>query len=401
MENGASSLAKYYRDELYPFELIYRMLTCDKKEQSAEARIIAIQSRADSNVYVKHEYKRDSCQSFKRQVLFSSSRLPESIHMAHFKEGEKLVRATKELVFDMDITDFTRYCSCQGMKRLCPACWPQMQGASLILEHLLENVLGYDRSHCLWVFSGCKGLHCFVNEPTVMSLSDKERKQLYKRLAIASGDDTRLTSFISSLTKTDPAFIAHLTEFFTEKVLKEIDLFHLPPVKGESENTFESDVLEYLRKRHNALYHIVKKKWDELSLAASPSKKARLDSSTASVNTENLSLLKWRAFLSLESLSSRTSACRPSTFILFRFFYPVIDPAPFNLSHQIKLPFSIHSRTQNVALPLTQNDIMHMDILRDTLSLDALLKTKKNARPPAFNGGLRLLCDFIGAYNKP
>jgi DNA primase catalytic subunit len=397
MEN-ATSLAKYYRNDLYPFELIYRMMSCDKKEQTAEARIIGVQFRADSGVYVMHDFRRDSCQSLKQKVLLSSSRLPESLHMAHFKEGKKLVRATKELVFDLDATDFTRYCSCQGLKRLCPACWFQMQGASLILEHLLENSLGYERRHCLWVFSGCKGLHCFVNEPSVMNLSDKERKQLYKRLFIASGDDTRLIAFITSLSKTDPSFLVRLEKFFVEEVLSKVDLFHLPPVEGEGDDTFELACLRHLRTRHNALYHLVKSKWDEISLAAlHTAKKAR--TGTATQEKENLSLRKWKELQSLEELASKKTSYSPRIFIIVRLMYPVIDPAPFNLSHQIKLPFSIHSITHNVALPLTQEDIMRMDIQRDTLSIDDVLHTK-NKPPPPFTRALQLLETWIATYNN-
>ena len=387
-----ATLAKYYRNDLYPLELIYRMMTCDKKGQSAEARIIGVQYQGDSGVYVMRDYKRDSCQSLRQKILFSSSQVPASLHMALFREGgdNKFIRAEKELVFDIDITDFTRFCACRGVKRLCPACWFHLQGSSLILQHMLENMLGYEERHCLWVFSGRRGLHCLVNAPTVMNLSDRERGQLYKRLSITMGDDTRLVSFIRSIAQTDPAFLTRVQEFFIQYALREQDLFALPVVEGDS---FESFCLEHLRLRHNSLYHFVKNAWEELSLSPSPSKKPRL----AETESLNVSLRKWKILQALEN-GSTASSYRASVFIMFRLMYPVIDKGPFMLSHQIKLPFSVHSLTHNIALPLKQTDIMRMDITKDTLSITDVCKHK--TPPPPFKEGLRLFERWIESYNN-
>jgi len=385
-------LAKYYREDLYPVELIYRMMSCDKKDQSAEARVIGVQYKG-SNLFVAYEYKRDSLQSLRHKMFFASSSFPQSMHMAHFKEsgGNKLVRLKKELVFDMDVTDFTRYCACHDVKRLCPACWPQLQGASLILQHIVENHLGYEQRHCLWVFSGRRGLHCFINDPCAMSLSDTERQQLYKRLSIATGDDARLIAFITSLSRREPEFLASIEKFFLDSVLREQDLLNTTTTDAKRE-TLEAFCLRHLRQRHQALYHLVKSAWDKLTVSQSPTKKTRLDMTPS----DNLSMRKWKALLSLESLA--VSPYKASAFICVRFFYPVIDKGPLRLTHQIKLPFSVHASTLNVALPLSQEDIMQMNIMTDTLKVDVLCKEKK--QPPVFVEGVRLLQEWVEMYTE-
>lgn len=408
--NHATMLAEYYNKDLYPFELIFRMMTCNKESQSAESRVIAVQFQSDSNVFVMHDYPRVTYQALKRKMLVGSSRPPQSMHMAHFKEGSnnnnKFIHAQKELIFDMDITDFHRFCECRAVKRLCPICWCQMQGASLILQYLLEQILGYGRDHCLWVFSGGKGLHCFVNEPSAMKLGDKEREQLHKRLCIVAGDDARLIAFVTTLSKSAPEFVAHLQSFFLDHVLKEQDLFSLPVLTADeqhpTEDSFELACLHHLRIHHPALYHHIKGAWD--TMASSPvTKKARLEMDGKSGGGETLSMRKWKVLLQLESLCKTPgTSYKPSLFCIVRFMYPMIDKGPLMLSHQIKLPFSVHSLTHNVALPLTQEAIMRMDIKKDLLSVEQLcrhFKTNKSV-PHSFAEGVRLLGDWLPMYNN-
>lgn len=415
LRSSGGELGEYYGNELYPFNLIYRMMTCNNKAtSSAESRIIGVQFQADSNVYVMHDYKRDTCQALKHKMLLNASRMPESLHMAHIKEGKKLVRPQKELVFDMDITDFTRFCGCRELKRLCPACWVQMQGASLILDYLLEEQLGYAEKHRLWVFSGGKGLHCFVNDCKAMKMGDKERMQLHKRLSITAGDDTRLATFIRSLMQNDPAFIARMEDFFMTRVMGEQDFFRLPPfiIKpgGEEalamEESFETFCLRHLRVRHPTLYHHVQSAWHKLDtqeMGERATKKARHQNQqeVTSSSSSSYSMKKWRLLRDIEGLQKGQGTYKPSVFLMFRLLYPVIDPGPFKLSHQIKLPFSVHSRTRNVALPLTQEAILAMDISKDTLSIDQLCfyyRKNNKAVPTVFKEALRLMEDWINVY---
>lgn len=386
-------LSEYYDKGLYPFELIFRMMTCNKKSQSAESRIIAVQFQANTNVFVMHDYPRETVHALKRKMLVGSSRPPQSMHMAHFKEGKHFLRAQKELVFDMDITDFYRFCECRGVKRLCPICWFHIQGASLLLQYLLEEVMGYERAHCLWVFSGGKGVHCFVNESRAMNLNDKERSQLHKRLSIVMGDDTRLIEFITTLVKNAPHYVDSLDQFFLD-VLGKRDLFALPLVE---EDSFELFCLRHLRTRHTTLYYQVKDAWTKEEVSPSP-KKARLASIGCGGGGENISVRKWKILQQLETLYQSTY--RPSLFLAVSLMYPRIDAGPFNMVHQIKLPFSVHAMTHNIALPLTQEMIMRMDIKRDVLTLEDLCGYFKSHKtvPQSFSEPIQLLETWIEMY---
>jgi DNA primase catalytic subunit len=401
------ALRAYYQKNLFPYALIHRMLTLNTKSESGDARIIAVQAYGDEGVFVLYDYKRATVKDFRSRILTSlSGRVPQSFHMGLFRKnyGNKIVQSTKELVFDLDITDFNRYCACGKQKKLCSVCWVQMQLASLILDHRLKHELGYKDENRLWVFSGSKGVHCFINARNAMSLNDKEREQLYKRLYIGYGDDTRLTSFLVTLCAKSPEFVERVEHFFLTHMLKEQDIFTLPAfvIREDDDSplmeSFEILCLRHLRIHHRGLAPIVKSTWDKLNLTSnmedgsSPCKKHRLES--------NISVRKWRALKQLEELRSDKSGCAPSVFLMFVVVMPMIDKGPMGVAHQIKLPFSVHHRTKNLSLPMTQQSLMSMQLPRDTVSLETLIRCEKEKQPLpiAFNTGLKVLEEWLNAY---
>lgn len=87
----------------------------------------------------------------------------------------------KELVFDIDADDYDgraglRKCDCPGNKRVCDRCWPLVVTSARILDAILRHQMGFD--HALWVFSGRRGVHCWVTGPQVCRLDETQRKSI-------------------------------------------------------------------------------------------------------------------------------------------------------------------------------------------------------------------------------
>lgn len=390
--NAYGKIVDYHRRGLYPCEMIYRLLTLNHKEESAQPRQIGVQYY-DSKFYVAHDFNRDSLEEFK-QRMNGTLRVPESLHMAFYKEKneEKLVALKKELVFDMDATDFVRFCPCEGKKQVCQVCWVHIAGAHLILNEMLQEWHGYEARHLLWVFSGRRGLHCLVNSPLAISLGESERLQLCERMCIDPNDDEGL---LVKIRQFDTSFLDRLMLFFINHAFKECDLFTIAGPEQEGGEMFEAFCLRHLQKRYPALFVHVKKGWEAIREPEN-NKKAKLVSHDTP-REENLSTRKWAHLQALVKMQNGSQGCRADVFLMMRVLFPMIDKQPLkSMIHQIKLPFSIHAASKNIALPLDSDAIVKMNVARDPLSLDLLLKNKQPH--PQFTKARNLFDTWLNQY---
>ncbi|XP_015184214.1 PREDICTED: DNA primase small subunit-like [Polistes dominula] len=77
----------------------------------------------------------------------------------------------RELIFDIDASDYNDVRTCCQNKEICKRCWKYVVIACKILNRHLIDFLGYKK--ILWIFSGRRGIHCWV--------CDKEARKLYPR----------------------------------------------------------------------------------------------------------------------------------------------------------------------------------------------------------------------------
>jgi DNA primase small subunit len=103
-----------------------------------------------------------------------------SISPESFKTEER------ELVFDVDMTDYDdiRLC-CKGAS-ICRRCWPYMTMALKTVDVALREDFGFQ--HIAWVYSGRRGIHCWVCDADARLLSNEARTAVVDYLSIKSGD---------------------------------------------------------------------------------------------------------------------------------------------------------------------------------------------------------------------
>lgn len=351
----------------------------------AGRREVSLQFGGNGNVYAQKQLSRSTPDELRYALQHQA---PESLHMGQMLPEEALysgLEPRKELVFDIDCTDYRRFCDCEGQKKLCPFCWAlHMTGTVLVLRHFLCQCLGIREEQLLWVFSGGKGIHCFVNTRAYLPLGDQERRRLVGLLECGRDDWTRMRELTQQLATQHPDFMEQLETHFLETVLQRHDALCNAKLRAY--------VLEVLAAEFPLIYLNLTKAWAQYDAGA------RIERRNTTEAPPNESEQRWcllqRVELNLSGFDPQQT--RASQCLMLRLLWPVLDAGPLALHHRIKLPFSIHSGSQRLALPMSAEQLLHMNLARDTVSFQELQLSR--VTPRLFTQGVALLREWLTQY---
>jgi DNA primase small subunit len=165
--SDSKELNSFY-SEKYPFELIWNLFGDNNREVCFSWGI-----RYDRRSRFKNS------EEFKESTL---NRLPEIIHFGPIFHPDSKIVAKRELIFDIDLNDYNdengnpiRRC-CGKEKKCCEKCWRFIIFAKNIMKELFGNYLKL--SNIMFFFSGGKGMHCWIMDNRVSTITENERKQI-------------------------------------------------------------------------------------------------------------------------------------------------------------------------------------------------------------------------------
>ncbi|XP_017877347.1 DNA primase small subunit [Ceratina calcarata] len=326
-------LLPIYYSRLFPFEDYYRWLSYGKLSKFSHREFsftvmddIYLRFQSYKNPQeLETEIKRLLPFKIDLGAIYNIS--PREQHMnPRFRPVER------ELVFDIDMTDYDEVRTCCSGAGICSKCWKFMALACKILDSSLRLDFGY--KHILWVFSGRRGIHCWVCDKAARKLTVSERSAVAEYLQLIEGGEymgkkVRLGENIPQCIR---------------RALQTIENVFVPFCVEEQ------DILG-TEERVNQFLKIISDDEcrDELKLLFD-----KCSSSKA----------RWNAFVNYIKNLKTTGNKKWSQHrhiveeVMLQFVYPRLDiNVTKGMNHLLKSPFCIHPKTGKVCIPFTAKTV--------------------------------------------
>ncbi|KAG2307928.1 hypothetical protein Bca52824_027676 [Brassica carinata] len=250
----------------------------------------------------------------------------------------------RELVFDIDITDYddVRYC-CSGAD-VCSKCWPLMTVAIKLIHTSLTDDFGF--KHILWVFSGRRGVHCWVCDPKARRMTNEQRSAVAEYFRVYKGNENNARKVALMGYSLHPflarSYVDFLKGFFEGELQATQSIFSSKDKYDKILGMIsDEDIQSELRE-----------KWE--------------NSGRSSLSEEAISLVRWDQLKNtLQSKKHKAPTLRMCVEeIVFTFTYPRIDlEVSKHMNHLLKAPFCVHPKTGRVCVPIDPNNCDEFDPL--------------------------------------
>ncbi|KAK1829378.1 eukaryotic and archaeal DNA primase small subunit [Podospora conica] len=246
---------------------------------------------------------------------------------------------SKELCFDIDLTDYDDIRTCCDKANICTKCWRFMVMAVKVVEAVLRDDFGF--KHIMWVYSGRRGIHAWVSDKSARTMDDSKRKVIagYLEVIVGGAQSGKRVNLRRPLHPHLTRSLDLLKSHFQDDVLLAQDPWSTP---ARAEKLLQA--LPDL-----SLRDALRKKWDASGGRTSAQKWADID---AVAKTSASKAFDPRALLDAKQD------------IVLEYTYPRLDiNVSKKLNHLLKSPFVIHPGTGRVCVPIDARRIDEFDPL--------------------------------------
>lgn len=332
-------LLKLYYRRLFPYAQYYRWLNYGGVVKNYfQHREFSFTLKDD--IYIRYQSFNNQSELEKEMQKMNPYKIDIGAVYSHRPNQHNTVKLgafqaqEKELVFDIDMTDYDDVRRCCSSADICSKCWTLMTMAIHIIDRALKEDFGF--KHRLWVYSGRRGVHCWVCDESVRKLSSAVRSGIVEYLSLVKGGQ-------------DVKKKVHLNEKIHPFVRKSINII---------KKYFE----EYALVGQNILEN--KESWDKI-LALVP--ETMHDELQQSFQKHQNSLQRWEYLKKAASRyqnNSKNDKCGPwlEWEIMLQYCFPRLDiNVSKGINHLLKSPFSVHPNTGRISVPIDLQKVDQFD----------------------------------------
>jgi DNA primase small subunit len=179
-----------FYQRLFPFRHLFEWLNHSSSPQTDFTnRELAFTLQND--VYLRY-LSFSSYSALKAQVIATNPKRFEigPVYSANPRDRKSLPKHAfrpleKELVFDIDLTDYDEIRTCCTKANICHKCWAFITIAIRVLDVALREDFGFQQ--ILWVYSGRRGAHAWISDMRARKYDDHIRKSLVTYLEVIKG----------------------------------------------------------------------------------------------------------------------------------------------------------------------------------------------------------------------
>ena len=243
---------------------------------------------------------------------------------------------SKEIVFDIDLTDYDDIRTCCTNANICSKCWPFASMAIKVVDAALREDFGFE--HIMWVYSGRRGVHAWISDKAARELDDEKRKALtgYFEVVRGNAQSGKKVNVKRPLHPHLARSLEILSPYFRDTVLVDQDSFA---------SAAGTERLLTLLNFDTMLQAALRKKWTASPERPSVRKWRDIDELAASGVSKNLDTVKLK---------------EAKQDILLEYTYPRLDvEVGKKRIHLLKSPFVVHPGTGRVCVPISGDASKH------------------------------------------
>lgn len=348
-EDFNRELLRIYYDRLFPFLQMFRWLSYknDPKSSSKEVEKDYFLRREftlvlEGDIYCRYTCFRD-VEEYRSQVI---SRQPVRMeigavythppknHHTVIKEAYKPLE--RELVFDIDMDDYDDIRTCCTGAKLCTKCWTFMKAAIKTLDRALREDFGF--KHIVFVYSGRRGVHCWVCDKSARRLRDDQRAAVADYMTVVAGGANKCRTEINMAGRSEvhPSITRayEVCEYYFRDdpngVLQAQDILkkgsHLDRILDTLSSSERADIDKYVQSHPNASSRDIWMQFEKV---------------------------QEQQLLSASGYKEKNAAKTMLKEILLQYSYPRLDiNVSKQMNHLLKSPFVVHPKTGRVCVPI-------------------------------------------------